>query len=722
MQALFSASFDHFQKRNLKMAQTTAQIAADFASQRGDLEEIFKANLLLSKIYTTNGRYAREDSFFAKAKKYLSAAEQLPFSKSVSEQIDFHITKANLLQHSGAFSQSISLFDQSLALSEDISNPRLKVDILIEKGHCLRLMSRYLEADEISKEIEKLMVLFSEKEEELSSRVCHLKALISVKKHEYSKALESGQALLALSRKSGNPEQELIALNVMAIVSGVKGNFKIAAQYFQDALAKSEKIGYRYYIAQCLINVATIYAHLYNYEDALERYNEVLENYKNTIDDHTKVAIFNNVGNIHYTTGAFDKAKGFFQKALSLANEKSFQSEKALALAQLSRTLTSLGQYQLSETMALDAKKILEPLGNINGTQINLINFGDIYFHRNEYDKAIDAAEEGIQSAVLLQDDVSQITGFRLLSKIYQAKGDFQNAHEKLSIYTKMKEEFDKQQRNRQFLDLEIRNAIKTKQVEIEQLTKENELQSLLLEKGDQIERQNRELLSMNEDLRQFAYIASHDLKEPLRMISSYAQILTRLYGDKFDDNAKTYFGYMTEGVTRMNQLLEDLLKYATIGRNEEEMEELEMDYIVEICRVNLKVLIQETGASLSYGTLPVITAQKTMVIQLMQNLISNAIKFRNPDIAPQVKVTCTETEDEYTIAVTDNGIGIDKENIDRIFVIFQRLHARSKYEGTGIGLAVCQKISQRLGGRIWAESTIGEGSTFYFTLPKSAQ
>ena len=702
MQALLDASQSHFHKRNLKLAQTTAQIAADFAKRSGDLEEIFKAKLLLAKIYTTNARYTRDQSFFEKANTYLEEAAQLPYSKSADEEISFLKTKGNSLQQGGKLEEALKFFEQCLQLAKDVSTKERLTDILIEKGHCFRLMSRYDDAGKIAKKIEQSDIFESEKNSELRARAYHLSALTRVQKHDYSGALSDAQALLSLSRRFGNPEQELIALNVMAIVSGVKANFKIAAQYFQDALSKSEEIGYRYYIAQCLINIATIYAHLYNYEDALERYSEVLENYKNTLDDHTKVAIFNNVGNIYYTIEQYEKAKAFFEKALALAKDKSFETEAALSLAQLSRTCTALGNIDYARELATVAENRLAPLGNVNGTQINLINSGDILFQKKEFEKAVVLVEKGIQSAVLLQDDVSQITGFRLLSKIHNQQGDFEKALEKLTVYTKMKEDFDKQQRNRQFLDLEIRNAIKRKQTEIEQLTKENELQALLLEKGDQIERQNRELLSMNEDLRQFAYIASHDLKEPLRMISSYAQILTRLYGDKFDENAKTYFGYMTEGVSRMNQLLEDLLKYATIGRSEEETEPLELDYIVEICRVNLKVLIQETGAAIDYDELPTVYAQRSMLIQLMQNLISNAIKFRKPDVAPQVFIKSSETEDAFTISVSDNGIGIEKENLERIFVIFQRLHARSKYEGTGIGLAVCQKIVQRLGGSIW--------------------
>ena len=202
-------------------------------------------------------------------------------------------------------------------------------------------------------------------------------------------------------------------------------------------------------------------------------------------------------------------------------------------------------------------------------------------------------------------------------------------------------------------------------------------------------------------------------------MISSYAQILLRMYGDQFDDNAKTYFGYMTEGVTRMNELLEALLKYATVGRTEEETEEIELDYIVEICRVNLRVLVEETGAEITYSDLPIVQTTRSMILQLMQNLISNAIKFRAEGVQPKVEISSKELEEEVQISIKDNGIGIDKENQERIFVIFQRLNGRSAYEGTGIGLAICQKIVQRLGGRIWVDSEVGKGSTFHFTVPR---
>lgn len=718
MEALLDSSNDYFKKRNLKMARTTAQIALDFAKQSENESDIYNASLLLSTIYGTNGRYANDKSFFQKAHDYLEVAQKLKFEKTPSNRIAFRQTLGLLHFDEEAFQKSIVTIDQALKDAESVSSTNSTCQLLLNKSHAQLQIGTYETALNTALLAKQNIEYHSVKDLNILSDLLKILSLVYVKTNEFGKAIESAQKLLSVSKELGEVEKELIALNVIAIVSGVQGNFKIATQYFQEALEKGEKIGYKYYIAQCQINIGTIYAHLYNYEDALERYNLVLEEYHDVLDDQTKVAIFNNVGNIHYTTSKFELAKSFFEKALKIANEKEYKNEAALSRAQLGRTFTALNRLEDAAEYASKASELFENTPIANGAQINLLNLGNIFFIKGNTKKAIQLIDKGIQSAINLHDDVSQITGYKLLAKIYKSENNYEKAFEYLNQFSKLKEEFSSKQRSRQFMDLEIKNALKNKQKEIEQLTKENELQSQLLEKTDQIEIKNRELTSMNEDLRQFAYIASHDLKEPLRMISSYAQILLRLYGDKFDENAKSYFGYMTEGVTRMNGLLEDLLKYATVGRNEEEVEEIEMDYVVEICRVNLKVLIQEANAQIHYDNLPNVYATRTTIIQLMQNLISNAIKFRKEGTEPVIKISCKKSTEEHTFTVSDNGIGMEKEHLERIFVIFQRLHSRTTYEGSGIGLAICQKIVQRWGGRIWVTSDLGNGSSFHFTVP----
>ena len=224
-----------------------------------------------------------------------------------------------------------------------------------------------------------------------------------------------------------------------------------------------------------------------------------------------------------------------------------------------------------------------------------------------------------------------------------------------------------------------------------------------------------------NEDLQQFAYVASHDLKEPLRMISSYTTLLQRRYAGRLDPDADTFIGFIVDGVDRMHMLIQDILEYARAGADKDEnLSEVNVEDVLRTVVANLKVTVAESGASVTWENLPQSVPYDPMrLAQIFQNLIGNAIKYRG-DRRPEVHVASTTKGEEVVFAVKDNGIGIDPEYHDKIFGIFQRLHGK-EYEGTGIGLAMVKRIVERYGGRIWVESTPGAGSTFYFTVQLSA-
>jgi PAS domain S-box-containing protein len=237
---------------------------------------------------------------------------------------------------------------------------------------------------------------------------------------------------------------------------------------------------------------------------------------------------------------------------------------------------------------------------------------------------------------------------------------------------------------------------------------------------AEALSRANEELRRANEDLNQFAYSASHDLKEPLRMIALYTQLFRRKYSENFDGDGHRYLGYAIDGARRMEHLLRGLLTYteAITSESEAQMEMVNMDRVMEIVRANLMAAIDESGAEVTSDPLPLLPWRETQAVQVLQNLIGNAIKYRDPERAPRVHVTCERHLRSWQLSVSDNGIGVDARYHDRIFRIFKRLHSPEKYEGTGIGLAICQKIVERNGGRIWIESEPGRGSTFYFTCP----
>jgi light-regulated signal transduction histidine kinase (bacteriophytochrome) len=229
--------------------------------------------------------------------------------------------------------------------------------------------------------------------------------------------------------------------------------------------------------------------------------------------------------------------------------------------------------------------------------------------------------------------------------------------------------------------------------------------------------RAHEELAHSNRELEQFAYVASHDLQEPLRMIASYTQLLAERYRGKLDDDADRYIHYVVDGAVRMQALIDDLLTFSRVGHHGISLQNADCNEAVETACKNLEAAVRETGAELQYERLPVVVADSRLLVQLFQNLIGNSIKFRGKE-PPRIRISAEKQNREWAFAITDNGIGIASEHLQSIFGIFKRLHTHAEYPGSGIGLSICKKIVEQHGGRIWVESVPGEGATFKFVLP----
>ena len=253
------------------------------------------------------------------------------------------------------------------------------------------------------------------------------------------------------------------------------------------------------------------------------------------------------------------------------------------------------------------------------------------------------------------------------------------------------------------------------------------EQKAILRQQSEQISLKNDELKiiedRLNESLRElenFAYAASHDLKEPLRMIGMYTQLLKKRIGGQLEGSNAEFMGYVTDGVGRMQVLLDDLLKYSRLGKEEHDVRNVDLNKTLFVVVHNLTAAMKETDAAIVVTPLPMVMASSVEMTQLFQNLISNAVKFRRKGTPPMIEIRVVElSKSKYRFMIADNGIGIPEQHQDRVFNIFERLNARTDYEGSGIGLATCKKIVQNAGGEIWLESTEGVGTTFFFTLPK---
>ncbi|MFY9639246.1 MAG: ATP-binding protein, partial [Methanobacterium sp.] len=225
------------------------------------------------------------------------------------------------------------------------------------------------------------------------------------------------------------------------------------------------------------------------------------------------------------------------------------------------------------------------------------------------------------------------------------------------------------------------------------------------------------ELKVSNKELEHFAYVASHDLQEPLRMITSFTQLLEKRYKGQLDADADDYIGFIVDGAHRMKDLIDDLLEFSRLNADGREFELVIMEIALEDVLRNLKPIIKENKAEITHDYLPNIIGDPTQITQLIQNLIINAIKFHG-DTTPEIHISAQNLSNEVLFSITDKGIGIDQQHQKQIFSIFKRLHTREEYPGTGIGLSISKKIVKRHGGQIWVESELGKGSTFYFTIP----
>ena len=704
-----------FLKKDFESSLESANTALNNATVENASLDIFAAKIFIGKVYSTQGRYNGDVQYFTKALEILEGIDNQLVSGQ--NRVEYYLVNSDIYLNIDDLDQADYFASLALEQAKKEENVGSKIQSLIAKSEVFIKKNQFKEAQELAREG---LALANENDDTLSkANVFHLLSKSYIKRQAYDKILGYSEEMLKISQQTKDVEHEIIASSNLAVYYAARLDYKLAIPYFFSSLEQSEAIQFDRQTAQNLINLGTIYARLFNPKEALSKYEAVVEKYDRVLVDTTRTILYNNIGNIYFEEKSLDQSKKYFQKALDLAVKIQYSEMIALALAHLAKISCEQDGYEEASNFADRANELLEDMGDVNAKSINLLNFAKLAHHSGDFETAILHLKAGVETSKKVRNEENEIACYQLLSEFFKEKNEFENAFHFQKLYAEKQEDYLKKQRNRQILDQEIKFVTQEKERQIDTLKKENQLQAMLLEKQEEVERANKQLTQANEELKQFAYVASHDLKEPLRMIGSYTQIINRKFAKDVDDDTQSFFNYVTDGVDRMNNLLDGLLKYATVGRGEQEMRDVNLNDTLIICQSNLRLLITENKAEIISDDLPTIKGIPSLISQLFQNLISNALKFQKEDNSPKIIISSEEKEDEYIISIKDNGIGIKPEYKDRIFVIFQRLHARTQYEGTGIGLALCYKIMQRMGGKIWVESELGEGATFYFNFPK---
>lgn len=704
-----------FLKKDLTLAFQLTQSFLNNPANKDASTELTSANIFLGKILSTKGRYVGDTSHFTKALKILQNVNKASLDKI--QKTNLFLIFSEIYLFTDEWDQAHHFAHAALEESQN-QNDRIKiVESLIAKSEAFIIKNRFDEAFEFANQA----LDFVEKIEYdlLKADVYNLLCKIYIKRQEYSFILKYCNEVLGISKKHGDIEKEIIASSNLAVYYGSNIDYKSSMEYFFSSLEKSKSIQFDRLTAQNLVNIGTIYANLFNSKGALNKYETVVEEYNLVLPDTTKTILYNNIGKIHFGKKQYTQSENYFHKALALAEEIQYSEMIALSLAHLSRA--SYAQNNLEGTVAFAdrANELLEDMGDVDADSINLLNFANLANHSGDYTTAIKHLIAGIGISKKVRNEENEIACYQLLSEIHEKQGDFKDAFHYKTLFATTQQAYLKKQSNRQILDQEIKFVTREKEQQIEALQKENSLQAMLLEKQEEVKLANERLTQANEELKQFAYVASHDLKEPLRMIGSYTQIINKKFEAETDEDTQTFFDYVTDGVSRMNNLLDGLLQYSTVGRGAQDLKPVNLNDTLIICQSNLRLLITESNVKIVTDELPTVLGISSLLSQLFQNLISNAIKFRKKEGQPKIIIKSEERNNEYLISIKDNGIGIKPEYKNRIFVIFQRLHARTDYEGTGIGLAICHKIMQRMGGKIWVESELGKGATFFFTFPR---
>jgi len=568
-------------------------------------------------------------------------------------------------------------------------------------------------------------------------------AIINRKLGIYSKTKEYHLTSLELATDINNLENVEFAYHGLGFLYETIGDYDEAIEYYLHSIEVAEKRGSISGVITTLQNIGTTYLKLDNNKLALATIEKAYKLAKQENDTLHIANVLHDYGQILRDAGYLDEALEKLQASLHVYKKVNIRPTIARTLIHIADIYTKKGQYDLAEEYFQRCLKYEK--------FIRSQDFSDLYNKwGNLYLKIGDSANA--ERAFLKSLAISEEHKFKTISQenhkslyeINMENGRHEKALTHLQNYIKLKDYIFNQEKANNIAEMQFRFDMEKNEKEIQLLRlRQNRTlligssaffifvvffliymikmrgknNTALMTKNSEIQKQNIKLRESNEVLNQFAYVAAHDLKEPLRNIGSFVNLIQIKYGHQFNEEAKEYMNFVTTGVKRLNNLLIDLLEYSRISSQVATSEQLLISKVLDEVRNNLKSIIKEKKAIIQYpDDLPSIRMSKLHLIQIFQNLLTNALKF--VENTPNIVIDAKHINGDVVISVQDNGIGINKDFGNKIFNLFQQLNKGKKYEGTGIGLTICKNIIDKYDGRIWFESQEGKGTTFFISIP----
>ena len=569
---------------------------------------------------------------------------------------------------------------------------------------------------------------------------------------DYTLSIEQLSRALEIRKEIEDSAGMATSYNNLGVLYHMTGDFEKSLKFHTQALKIRQEIGDVKNSAHSYLNVGNIYMVTGDLDKALESFSDGLDIHQKTNNRRGMADAHTNIGDIYLEGKAHEEALEHYLEALVIREKLDDKTGVRESLSSIGKVHFARKDYKQAIANYVRALTISQTMDDKPGMleQYNLL--GACYNRLENPEVALSY----LTKSMTLAKEIGALTE---LSKAYQLAADahvlraeFAEAYGYQRRYIEAKDSMFNQEKTRALVEMQTQYDVESKEREIDLLTKDTQIFQLqkrglmiglitllfgglasffyyryrvqtrsariLFSQKQEIEAQNRELSISNRDLEQFAYVVSHDLKQPLRTIGSYVGLIERRYKEDLGEDGQEFMDFITSGVRRMSTLLGDLLEYSQTGKRGDD-EVVDLNDVMNVASQNLIQQIREENALVKVDPMPELIGNKNALVQLFQNLVSNAIKFRGDDL-PVVEVGYEDEGDHHLISVRDNGIGIDEAYKEKIFVVFQRLHhTQDVYPGTGIGLSICQKVVKQHGGDIWVESNYGQGSTFFIRLPK---